>query len=1070
MEKKHFLSLALLLVVVLCSAAALGKSASVLLREGLYAEEVEGDLDAAIDIYRQIIADGTAQRKLVAQALYRQGMCFLKKRNEPEARAALQKLVSDYNDQTDIVEKAKPLLEDLGNADPATLMPPETMMYIEIGSPGRQIETILNMLKGTPFENPLAVLANQGQGGAATNPADMVGALLNPSMMAEFKKIRGIGVGITGLAQDSPPATIVLFPGKSDALRGILLAALGMLGRSTDPIEGMSAVTLPDGGGAAYDDTVVIVATPAAGAMDRLRWSVRQYKGLANEPTLATSNRSFRKISKQARQQNALTIWLKVNEAFDGLTKIMPPEAIPQQIRMADSMIDFKNVDDVIASLSLRETGVALEANLNFKEGHQPLAYHMMRTPNLNKDALQAVPPEAIALISVALGDPDTPQAQALSEQIKNAMGLDIGPELFENIEQITLFALPPGKLAEPPEGQLPAALNSLGLAVTSSNPEKTRQLFTTLLQSVNLLMPGAEASEPVDGKYEFTLANYQKVFCRVNEAAKTTVVSLNADLADTSVAGLAGGPSAMRRGRFGDALSTLSPTTSKLVAVNVAGALRFARENMDLPSEEAAEKVGEALGQLAEASEKTTVRLQTNEKANSLGIHLSVSDLPPVGEVFGPIMQIVQTMQTVEAQQAARQIATRIPAGIAAAETAPMIDGKADASWADAPQYDLNNSFYGAPSSDADLSASFKALYDEDNLYVLVDVTDDDLRNDSDEFWLDDSVEVFIDADNSRSDSYDDNDYQYHFGWDAVSPALGEAHHGNMRGVEAAFARTDTGYRAEIKLPWSTLGTKPAAGISIGFDVQVNDDDNGGERDSKIAWRATQDDAYLNPRAFGAAQPLGLVGWWKLDESAGTTATDASGNGHNALTRGDPTWQPTGGKVGGAVALDGDGDYLEVPDESAFDFTCGVTVAAWVKADALDKPYQAIVTKGEWAWRIQRNEETSTLEFACSGVRIPSEHPYGPLYGTREITLGQWHHVAGVYDGKRMSLYIDGTLDTSQEASGPISVDDDPVLIGENADERERFWTGQIDDVRVYNYGLSDEDVAALARGKTTP
>jgi len=1069
MEKKHFLHLVLLLVVVLCPAATFGKSASVLLREGLYAEEIEGDLDAAIEIYRQIIADSTAQRKLVAQALYRQGMCFLKKRNEPEARAALQKLVNEYKDQTDIVEKARPLLDDLGNADPAALMPPGTMMYIEIGSPGRQIETILNMLKGTPFENPLAVLANQGQGGGATNPADMVGALLNPSMMAEFKKIRGIGVGITGLAQDSPPATIVLFPGKSDALRGILLAALGMLGRSTDPIEGMTAVTLPDGGGAAYDDTVVIVATPAAGAMDRLRWSVRQYKGLANGPTLATSNRSFRKISKQARQQNALTIWMNVNEAFDGLTKIMPPEAIPQEIRMADSMIDFKNVNDLIATLSLRETGVAVEANLNFKEGHQSLAYHMIRTPNLNKNALKAVPPEAIALISVALGEADTPQAQALSEQIKNGMGLDLGPELFENIEQITLFALPLGKVAESTDGQLPAALNSLGLAVTSSNPQKTQQILSTLLQSVNLLMPGAGASEPVDGKYDFTLVNYQKVFCRINEAAKTTVVSLSPDLADTSVAALAGGPSAMRRGHFGDALSTLSPTTSKLVTVNVAGALRFARENMELPSE-AAEKVGEALGQLAGASEKTTVRLQTNEETNSLGIRLSVSDLPPVGEVFGPIMQIVQTMQTVEAQQAGRQTATRIPAGIAATETAPTIDGKPDASWADAPQYDLKNSFYGAPSSDADLSASFKALYDEDHLYLLVDVTDDDLQNDSDDFWQDDSVEVFIDADNSRSESYDDNDYHYHFGWDASSPALGEAHHGNMRGVAAAFARTEAGYRAEIKLPWSTLGTKPVAGISIGFDVQVNDDDGGGERDSKIAWHAPQDDAYLNPQAFGAAQPLGLVGWWKLDESGGTTATDGSGNGHHALTRGNPTWQPAGGKVSGAVALDGDGDYLEIPDESAFDFTSGVTVAVWVKADSLDKPYQAIVTKGEWAWRIQRNEETSTLEFACSGVRIPSEHPYGPLYGTREITLGQWHHVAGVYDGKRMSLYIDGTLDASQEASGPIGVDDDPVLIGENAEQRERFWTGQIDDVRVYNHGLSDEDVAVLARGKTTP
>jgi hypothetical protein len=736
-----------------------------------------------------------------------------------------------------------------------------------------------------------------------------------------------------------------------------------------------------------------------------------------------------------------------------------------QQIKMADGMVDLKHIDDLIASLSLRETGVALEANLNFEAGYQSMAYSMIRTPHLNRAALQAVPPDAIALISIALGGPETPQAAAVGEHLKNAMGLDLGPELFSNIEQITLFARPPGKWAEPVEGQLPAAFNSLGLAVTSSNPQQTRQLFAKLLQAVNLMYPGAEATEPVNGKYEFTLANYQKIFCRINEASKTTVLSLDADFAEKSAAGLAGGASAVRGGRLGDTLSTLSPATSKLVAINVAGALRVAAQNMNLPSEEAAEQVRQALGQLADAAEKTTVRLQTSEEQDSFGIRLSVSDLPPMNEVVGPVMQIVQTVETVKARQAAQTEKAAMPAGAAHTTQPPAIDGQADDCWNPATSYDLANIAYVPPSSDGDCSASFRALWDQDNLYVLVEVTDDDLVNDSDEFYQDDAVEIFIDADNAKADSYGQNDYQYHFGWDRSAPAMGEARHAKVAGVEYAFATTDAGYRAEIKLPWSTLGTQPKVGAAIGLEVHVNDDDNGGDRDSKLMWMGDQDNAWERPASFGTAELLGLVGWWKLDESDGAQATDGSGNGHNALVRGNPTWQPTGGKVGGAVALDGDGDYLEVTDESAFDFRSGVTVSAWIKAESLDKPYQAIVTKGEWAWRIQRNEETNTLELACSGVHVPSQNQYGPLYGTRAITLGRWHHVAGTYDGKRMALYIDGTLDTAQQASGPISVDDDPVLIGENAEQRERFWSGLIDDVRVYNYGLSAEEVAALAR-----
>ena len=120
-----FLTAVLLLGLLASTVHA--KSAAELLREGLYAEEVEGNLDTAIGIYQQIILDTTAPKNLVAQALYRQGMCFMKKKDEAKAREVFQKLVTDYTDQTEVVEKAKPVLEGLGNADPASLMPPETI-------------------------------------------------------------------------------------------------------------------------------------------------------------------------------------------------------------------------------------------------------------------------------------------------------------------------------------------------------------------------------------------------------------------------------------------------------------------------------------------------------------------------------------------------------------------------------------------------------------------------------------------------------------------------------------------------------------------------------------------------------------------------------------------------------------------------------------------------------------------------------------------------------------------------------------------------------------------------------
>ena len=1075
MTKHMTLFTVAVLLAGLLAPAVHAKSAAELLREGLYAEEVEGNLDSAIGIYQQIILDSSAPGNLVAQALYRQGSCFLKKKNEPEARAAFQKLVAEHSDQTELVEKVKPMLEELGNADPASLMPPEVIVYLEIGTPGRQVETILNMLKGTPLENPLnAITMNKDPGqvpaGGNNGPADVVGKILNPAMMAELKKIRGLGVGITDITQNNPPAIVVLFPGQSDALRGLLQMGISMLGQTSTPIEGMTTLKFADGGGAAFDNTVFIVASPSPKAAEMLEWSVKQYKGSARQPSLASANASFARISKQARQQNALTLWMNVGETYQRLLKIMPTDQVPQQLRMADDLVNLKNVDDLIATFSLRETGAALEANVNFKDGSQSMAYNLIRTPNLNKASLKAIPAEAIALLSLTLGGADTPQAQAASAQIKSAIGLDIGSQIFGNIEQVSLFVMP-GKGTTPAEwGGMPAVVQSIGLAVTSREPQKTQQLLMTMLQTTGLVSGGTEQALPASGQYEIALANNMKLFGYTDETNKTMVLSLSPQVIGSSVTAMKQDSSVVNGGKLQEAIATLSPKTSKLVLVNVAGALGLAAQNVHFPSEEATQKAEQSIKELIKATDKTTIRLMTSEEANSFGVRLSVSDLPPMNQVVGAVTQLVQmvsdTRQSMVAAAVRAQMTLTIPQA-----SRPLTMKVDDEQWAGVPAQAIEHVAYTAPTSPEDLSAGFKSMWDNQGLYLLVDVVDDKAVNDSVEFWLDDSVEVFIDADNSKSDTYGDSDYQYYFTWEGTrftaASNQGESRHNKMEGVETTAAPTEKGYRFLIKFPWSTLGVTPRAGARVGLDVHVNDDDDGGDRDTKLMWHTENDIAWQQPKALGTIELAGLVGWWKLDETEGTKAADSSGNGHNATVQGNPKWQPGGGKVSGAIALDGNGSYLEVADESAFDFTAGVTVAAWIKLNAFDKPWQAIVTKGEWAWRVQRNNETNTLEFACTGVQVPDNSPYGSLFGTKAIAPGEWHHIASVYDGGKMYLYVDGTLDTSQEAKGPISLNDDPVLIGENAQKRDRFFNGLIDDVRLYNFGLPEAQVRQLYEGK---
>jgi len=204
------------------------------------------------------------------------------------------------------------------------------------------------------------------------------------------------------------------------------------------------------------------------------------------------------------------------------------------------------------------------------------------------------------------------------------------------------------------------------------------------------------------------------------------------------------------------------------------------------------------------------------------------------------------------------------------------------------------------------------------------------------------------------------------------------------------------------------------------------------------------------------------LVAWWKLDDGSGNFAADSSGNGHNGTLVGDTSW--VDGIVGGALAFDGDGDYVDIGKDPNFDIKNQITVSAWIKVNAFDRDWQAIVAKGDRAWRLQRNAGDRTLEFACSGLVVPGTD-WGQIYGNTDVNDGHWHHIAGVYDQEKLYLYIDGNLDASAIAPGKIRVNDEPVYIGENSQTPNRFWNGLIDDVRIYSYALSAEEISEIAQ-----
>jgi outer membrane lipoprotein-sorting protein len=200
------------------------------------------------------------------------------------------------------------------------------------------------------------------------------------------------------------------------------------------------------------------------------------------------------------------------------------------------------------------------------------------------------------------------------------------------------------------------------------------------------------------------------------------------------------------------------------------------------------------------------------------------------------------------------------------------------------------------------------------------------------------------------------------------------------------------------------------------------------------------------------------LVGWWKFDESTGTIASDSSGNGNNGMLKGSPVWRPQGGKTGGAIELSGKGDYVEISNEANFDINDQITVSAWVNITDVPQEWTGIVTKGDSAWRLSTSFAKNVFHFGVSSRDY--------LNGQITVDSGQWHNVVCIYDGQKINIYVDGKLDASMPRIGPIGTNDYPVCIGENIELKGRCFHGLIDDVRIYNYALSENEVVELYNG----
>jgi hypothetical protein len=184
------------------------------------------------------------------------------------------------------------------------------------------------------------------------------------------------------------------------------------------------------------------------------------------------------------------------------------------------------------------------------------------------------------------------------------------------------------------------------------------------------------------------------------------------------------------------------------------------------------------------------------------------------------------------------------------------------------------------------------------------------------------------------------------------------------------------------------------------------------------------------------------LLAHWALDETEGTIASDSTG-AHDGTVVGNPLWQPAGGVIGGALEFDGAtsvaADFILNPQAGPF------SVLVWIKGGA---PGQAIISQHEDAnWLLADSATGALMTELNSGGRQSR-----PLSSDAIITDDNWHRVAFAWDGSYRRLYVDDILVAEAPDVGLANSDGDMNIGCGKKMTPATFFTGLIDDVRIYS------------------
>lgn len=209
---------------------------------------------------------------------------------------------------------------------------------------------------------------------------------------------------------------------------------------------------------------------------------------------------------------------------------------------------------------------------------------------------------------------------------------------------------------------------------------------------------------------------------------------------------------------------------------------------------------------------------------------------------------------------------------------------------------------------------------------------------------------------------------------------------------------------------------------------------------------------------AAGSAGAAGaMVAAWSFNEGSGTTAADATGRGHTGTLVGSPTWT-TGCKYGGCLTFSGTGKRVEVADADDLDLGSTFTVMAWVKPTST-APWKPVLIK-------ENGPDTESYLLYSNpsnqGAYYRDANNEYRVTGSGNVSTSQWTHIAIVRSGTTFTWFTAGmSVGSVTVPALPATTSSGILSIGGHTFWQGEWMAGGLDDIRIYNYALTQAQIA---------